>query len=353
MTQSHFAVTYTIKNEAEWLGDALAYHLAIGAYRIYLFFDGTTDGSREIARRFDKVWCRDTVLLSEIPNPPQWINAIAGGLDENMDRRKRLNTYFAATQAADEGIDWIINIDVDELLVADWRAKEIVPGCINAVLEAIPDGVDQVFFRNFEVISRPIARNPFRDSTLFLRPFRVFWFTSKLMSAHRFVPGLGKAVPAVVDLAFKWRLKGAIRSIWPDPFSGRSVTRSYYTGYYDRKSFVRVRAVPRMVFNIHWWQEANNRRVGVWRGALLHYNLPDFQYFLSKYRQRSAGNAYSTNILARVARELPEDVARDYFEREICIGEKELQTLRSVGAAVMIDTPARFLASLTIDGVGG
>ena len=124
MSSGKFALTYTVKNEARLLPSAIEYHIAAGCSRIYVFWDGTTDGSRDLVSKYPCVTARDSIRVEETDDAPKWIKDILVWWDTDMDVRKRINTYYAAKSAAAEGLDWLGGIDPDELVLMS-RDEEI------------------------------------------------------------------------------------------------------------------------------------------------------------------------------------------------------------------------------------
>lgn len=341
---SRFAVVYTIKNEFELLEPALIYHKRLGAEKIYVFFDGTTDDSRLVTIKFPWVSARESVHPSELKEAPEWIQDISHGWSDNMDRRKRVNMFWATCEAISEGIDWIISVDVDELLVANINLAP-QPGDINDLLDKVSPGIDQVFFENVEVVSEFGDGHPFLINKRFMKPLRLFWLMTKCLNFSRRFGYFGEIVPLVTDVIHDLKFAGNLPSRIRDPFTGANVPRGLYLGYWGQKSFVRVKSTSKLNFDVHKWLDVRGRANGIWRGAVLHYDLPNFRHYRNKFQQRPLANSYNAtearNLIARVARALPEEQSRVFFEEEICLGER-LNFLSRAGIILEVDHVEEF-----------
>ncbi len=100
MPSAKFAISYTVKNESRLLPSAIKYHIAAGCSRIYMFWDGTTDGSESLVSEFPNVVARNSIKPDEIDDPPAWIARVVSCWELIMDVRKNINTFYAAKEAA-------------------------------------------------------------------------------------------------------------------------------------------------------------------------------------------------------------------------------------------------------------
>ena len=168
-----FAIAYTVKNEANLLPDAIAYHLQLGCSRIFVFFDGTTDNSPELVRGMSGVVCAESVAPKSLIDPPEWMKLLLPRWEESMDVRKRINTFMAAEQARSEGIEWLISIDPDELLLlGDVQASS--PDDSAKFFSSVAAEIDQILVPNWEAVPVDAGTGrPFVDCTLFLRRFPI------------------------------------------------------------------------------------------------------------------------------------------------------------------------------------
>jgi hypothetical protein len=324
--QNTFAITYTVKNEANLLPDAIAYHLAMGCSRIYVFFDGTTDNSRELIQGIDRVVCADSISPGALTSPPEWVDEIVPRWGESMDVRKRINTLFAADQAKTDGIEWLINIDPDELLILNDQATNSLKNT-EAFFTPISAQVDQILIPNLEAIpTSDGSGKPYIDCTLFLERFPI----TELL--WRFSLGICRKIvsnPKYHAWADYWfyhlRFRGALPRLMKHPVTQESIPAGYFLGYSNHKSFIRTAVARDFKFNIHRWEKVTRKPRNTKKGKLLHYDLPSTEYFCAKFRQRPPAMLvkafYCRYQFAQIARELPFEAARQFFLNNICISD--------------------------------
>jgi hypothetical protein len=344
-----FAITYTVKNEATLLPDAIAYHRELGCSRIYVFFDGTTDNSRELVNDFEWVRCADSIEPQSLNDPPAWIRQILPRWKESMDVRKRINTYMAAQSASDEGIEWLISIDPDELLLLDQQASGPPRRCED-FFAGIAQNVDQILVPNLEAIAvGEGSGRSFVDCTLFLRRFpltELVWrYSSGLV--RRLTPS-PKTHAWYDHWFYRVRFRGALPRLMRHPVTGESIPAGYFLGYSNHKSFIRTRAAKEFLFNVHKWQRIARRPRTIRKGFLLHYDLCNAEYFRAKYRQRQPAMLvkafFCRYMFALIARDLPIETSRQFFLNNICIRDAAtLERLRQRGILTEISGISKYL----------
>ena len=172
MPSVRFAISYTVRNESRILPSAVRYHIAAGCTRIYIYWDGTTDGAELLVAGYPQVIARNSIRPGEIQAPPEWMAKILPWWETDMDVRKIVNTYYAAKSAASEGIEWLGSIDPDELILMG-RNEEIDSDHVLKHLRRVPDDIDQLLLPNLESVpSSAESKNPF--SILHIFPETVF-----------------------------------------------------------------------------------------------------------------------------------------------------------------------------------
>lgn len=317
--QDTWAVTYTVKNEARLLPDALRYYLKLGASRIYVFWDGTTDDTKE---RVDY----DPRIVSAESEPdlgqlscPDWITDILPRWQANMDVRKRINTYKAAAAARAEGITWLISIDPDELLSPD-------PSSPSTPFFTASGTTDQILFPNVEAIGRAgLSRSPFNElvyTTRHLPATNFIWRSVRKLYAMMARP-TPKRMAQFDDVFFATRFTGtSLRSV-VDPRDGAFIPTAYNLGYTSYKSAIRTESFEHFLFNIHKWQKDKRAPTSKVAGQLVHFDLPDAAYFISKFRQRQKAmmvkDFFVRHKLAEIAIDLPVDQATAFYKSSIGI----------------------------------
>jgi hypothetical protein len=323
-----FAIVYTVKNEANMLPDAIAYHLQLGCSRIFVFFDGTTDNSRDLVQELPGVVCADAVDPRLLSNPPAWIRLLLPRWEESMDVRKRINTFVAAQQSQNEGIEWLISIDPDELLILN-DDLTCVPHDCETFFSSVSKDIDQILVPNWEGV--PVGGGtgrPFVDCTLFLRRFPVTEGVWRYSAAviRRVVSN--PKLHAWYDYWFyRMRFMGALPRLMRHPVTNETIPAGYFLGYSNHKAFIRTAAAQKFLFNIHRWQKAQRRPKSIKKGRLLHYDLISVDYFCAKFRQRQPAMMvkafYCRYMFAQIARELSFDAARQFFLKYICVSDSK------------------------------
>ena len=349
MSSGKFAITYTVKNEARLLPSAIEYHIAAGCSRIYIFWDGTTDESRELVAKYPWVVARDSMRVEETADAPQWIKDIVVCWDTDMDVRKRINTWYAAKRAAAEGLDWLGSIDPDELVLMS-RDEEINPDHIAKHLAKVPETVDQVRLPNLESVpTSATSGNPFADCVFFLNRFPV---TEELWRVSRafLIRGLKAPVLAAwYDYVFyQVRFLGAIPRLMRDPKDGSAIPAGYFLGYSNYKSFIRLTRFEEFNFATHGWMKFVREPRSIRLGNVLHFDMLDANYFAAKFRQRQQGIIlkvfYLRYRLAHVARESSDPEVRKFFEEYIAISNPaRIEKLKRRGILSEIHGPSNFM----------
>ena len=155
----------------------LAYHLAVGFERVYLYFDDVDDPAITAARRYEPqaviTLCNETYWKRQrrtnsffTENLSQMALSNSGLSVENFEKgdvqsRQCVVVQEAISLAASAGFDWILHIDIDELWYSPIpSAQRDAP----AVFAAAPDCVQQLVFSNHEAVPQ------YNDSDC--------WFTS-------------------------------------------------------------------------------------------------------------------------------------------------------------------------------
>ena len=355
MVQSNtYAITYTIKNEAQFLQDGVTYHLLNGCKRVYLFFDGTEDNSREIAAGFDgRVVQRNTLPTESQGAVPAWIQRILPSWSDNYDTRKRINTYAAALQAREEGIEWLFTIDADEALLFRAAAAE---GSGDSVefLGRIPAHVHQILMPPHEAVpTGPGTNRPMVDCQYFLNRFPA---TDAAWKTLQVVLRPFLKTPKQRAWLDYWvycvRFRGRFPRLLKHPTTNESIPTGFYLGYWNHKAGIRTAVVDRYGFNTHGWTAKSAPPPSLSRGALLHYDLPNALCYRNKFQQRNAWYTNRTNpfftrhALATIARELPPEAVDAFFLEQLAITDPEqLRSMEAAGIVRKIDCVSRALGS--------
>ena len=163
LLQMKVAIVITAKNEERLLKNNLLYHFAIGVSRAYIYFDGASDGGPDSIENMPNVSIQNSVPVDKY-NDFEYLNKFTSNAKEHHTARQCLNTYDAKLKCKQEGIDWLISIDADELIIVD-KAKPIQIS--ELFLNVTPD-IDLVHFDTKEAVQRRVNyKNVFAEETLY------------------------------------------------------------------------------------------------------------------------------------------------------------------------------------------
>jgi len=340
MTKPRFAFALTVRDEWDLLRYALPYYASQGASRIYLFFDGTSDAALTEAGKFSFVEARDCVDISEVVAPRDWLIQLEPEI--KMDHRKRINTIYAAGQARLAGIEWIISIDPDEIVLPQEGQADLAE-----MLATAPSDVDQLLVPNLELLPMPGSANdnPFATQRLFLRRqdgVALLWRGINTGIRRWFAP---RSLARFENTLYRLTNRGLFPPVLRNPLNGALIYRSLFLGYNNSKAFMRTAVAQEHNFNIHKWQSEGRSLKSVIAGMLLHYDLPSFDYFAKKFRQRPANMqiaAFDTRFqIGEIAREASPGVARSFYETALCCPDQETADhLIRAGIALRVNTVA-------------
>ena len=146
------ATTTTIQAPLEETLAFVSYHLQCGVDRMYLFFDDPEDEAFPVLQDHAQLTC---VLCDDT----HWTNL---GVEDisSVQNRQRANATYAFRWAEEEGIDWVVHIDSDELLRT--------PKPANKYFSMVSSGVDVVLLPVMEAVPQGLQyHHPFRDINLF------------------------------------------------------------------------------------------------------------------------------------------------------------------------------------------
>jgi hypothetical protein len=330
-----FALAYTVKNEARLLPAGIEYHLAAGCSRIYVFWDNTTDDAPELIARYPQVIARNSYRPEELSDAPPWLTKILPWWQTELDVRKIANTYYAALDAARNGIEWLVSIDADELILMN-RAEQLLENHIPKYLGRIPGNVDQLLLPNLESVpASAVSENPFIDCVYFFNRFphtETAWRYSR--AALLRVSRSPRLIAWYDWLFYQIRFGGALHRMMRDPATNQKIPGSYFLGYSSYKSFMRTARAAGFEFATHSWRPYWKRPRNLRTGNILHFDMLDAEYFAAKFRQRlpDRGVFHLRYLLSVVARERSLEQIRQFFENYICIrDQRRITQLRRKG----------------------
>ena len=169
MARVRAAICTTLRNAGPVLDSFVAYHLAIGFERLYLFFDDPSDPDLPRASLHAAVTAipNDARLREHWRSLPQYPEQSAF-IDSEVMARQVLNTEFAMELARPDGFNWLLHIDADELFYSPLQSaaehfeqveRQQLETVVYLNYEAIPER-DEIgdFFREVDLFKVPPAR---------------------------------------------------------------------------------------------------------------------------------------------------------------------------------------------------
>jgi hypothetical protein len=303
------AIVTTLRSPGAPLLSFVDYHLRIGFEHIFLFYEGESDEA--LARICSNP--RVSTIKVDTSLQEEWsalasFRAVRKFLSREVMARQILNAEVAVRRATAAGIQWLLHIDADELLLLG-----DVP--LNEHLTLVTNiGATQVVYANHEAVPESEEiENYFTEVTLF------------------------KANPAVCA-------------------AGR---RELFVAYTSGKAAVRLDTEP-IPHGVHRFRptKGRNRTFRSARNRILHYPSCGFSRFVEKYRILGAfaerwfdqvyiPKAMEFHWLARtLITEGHLDQARQLYRERVMLGQIDEQArefLLETGALLRIKRPSSLL----------
>jgi hypothetical protein len=158
------AIALTLVNADKTLESFIQYHLAIGFEHIFLFFDQPGDAGIETANKYRQVTClvRDTALALRWKTGRLY-KQFAEKL-EQPEARQLLNMEIAIQLALEKQIDWLLQIDIDELFYSP------VQSVAEHFTFLATGQISHITYPNYEAVSHQLEIGDyFREVSLFKR----------------------------------------------------------------------------------------------------------------------------------------------------------------------------------------
>jgi hypothetical protein len=236
----------TVRDERRLLRTNLLFHRHLGIERVYLYDDGSSDGTLDTVRDLGFVSVRPSVSPERFRD--RETDATFLRTDTWATVRQRLNAWAALEEARDDRLDWLLHLDADELVCPDLRHAPA--GQLCEFLTDIPPVVSQVRFTTLEAVQRrAVYQDVFAEETLFKLP------------------------------------QGRITRHIRDPLRGRELRVDGFYGHRAGKSAVRT-GVPARPRSPHVFMAPDGGRLeSQWAGHHLHYYACGASVFADKFRR--------------------------------------------------------------------
>lgn len=308
----YIGAVMTVRNEHDLLRNNILFHRLVGIDRFYIYLDHPTDSSARTVGDLDCV----SINHSRLPN---WLTQQEVSNADHLSRRfhthhtarQLINCHDAVRRAREEGVQWLVSIDPDELISLD--DQFVRARCLADYLSQLPQSVETVTFPANEVLStRNAYQNVFAEEVRFKRrygygeglransgeaPYRPEWHVSPLKGSEytRKVKELDPAFSTCAWLDVENTLIDVpcmMLNLGLDAAEGYELVTDWFIGHVIGKQAFRVSNTIDFR-SLHTVRLSTNGQNHV-QGRLLHYNCYSFAKFLSKFRSfRNHPNSYT------------------------------------------------------------
>lgn len=295
------AMAITVRNEEALLRINLLYHHYLGVDRCYVFSDGTTDDTLEQIQDLPFVRIYDSVPFENYKERPE-IKRFIENLETHFAARQNLHTYLSTKRAREEGMDWILALDTDELAVVD--LKNSYKGQLKDLFQSFSPKIEMVNFPTVEILQRNFEyKNVFAEETL----FKNTGFSKK-------------------------------RHVY-DPIHDRTIKIKGFYGHTRGKSALKL-SVDAVPLDSHDFVSPNNAGLASMNvGTLLHYHCYSYSDFIKKFRNfknhsdryLNGGKVEYQKILWRNMVNSPQfsdEYLRGYYQKWVMFTEEEIRKLK-------------------------
>lgn len=358
----------TVRNEHDLLRNSILFHQFIGIDRFYIYLDAPSDTTAETINDFDFVRIDHSRL-------PRWLvpeeiadaRRLSGRFRTHHTARQLINCHDAIRRARDDGLEWLVSIDPDELILLDDQSVRRM--CLADYLSQLPRSVESVTFPTNEVLSTRIAyRNVFSEEVLFKRRYG---YGECLRPNSLQLPCHPEwAVRSISGNEYFRKAKEVDKVLWASstefaetsfvdvphviltacPNEGPSLVADWFIGHVIGKQAFRIsREIDfRSLHTVRLSSRGLNRICG----RLLHYNCYSFEKFLSKFRSfRGHPNSYTKGSPVDGLKLALRDIVNfrhsstrehlhELFDSKFCFGGRRLAALASLWPESVIVIPS-------------
>jgi hypothetical protein len=319
------AIVTTLRNAASVIDSFLAYHRAIGFAHFFLYFDDPNDPdlARIAAMPGVTALPHDQALREAWKTLPLYAEK-SPFIDSEVMARQVLNVEHAMGLARSQGLDWLLNIDADELFCC------MGVDLAETFAHLSRNGAETGTFFNFEAVPEKLdIADYFRE-----------------VDAFKLQPTLYRGVTAA-----GMRLLRSVPQLQPNIF------HFYGSG----KAAVNLSAPGMRPLGVHFFERvgAPYQSVHSGSGFILHYACCGFEHFWAKYMTlgRFADTWWGKDDIRSLvpfhleARDVvaagSQDAAREFYRRRFAIEDRNVvAALLQHGFLMRITQPRRILESL-------
>lgn len=274
------AITSTVRTSYVNLRMFVNYYLNSGVDKIILFFDDPNDESIERLKCLDKVTCVRCRAESGAPDR------------RNIEQRQLTNASAGLEMARNEGMDWIIHVDADELISVPERN-------VKSYLKRLDTNVDAVRFPTLEAVPNPTGVKHFFED--------VHWFR------------VGNP-----------RVEATARALG----CHNALEYGYFKGHRDGKTATRTRSPVKSIgIHVPIAQDGQGLRVMTSSEAFtLHFDCCTFDEWKLKWLRRCDGTAIALEMRPDRRRQLSDFLAAFHTGSEALL-QKEYIRQRAIPPA--------------------
>ena len=300
------AIVITVKDEERLLQNNFLYHHFIGVDKIYVYFDNSSDGGRKSIENLSFVEVNNSVEVSTYQGI-DFLEKFTSQANEHHTARQCLNTYHASEKCKEQGINWLISLDADELICSSLKSKSD----LKSFFSEINEDIDVVNFRVFEALQdREFFGNVFAEATTFKTQFK---FKNKWERVYKYIE---------------------------NPFLKQPIRYSYWYGQHLGKGAIRI-GEDIISHNVHRYKKKSGGKIVLQdAGYILHYHAYDTTDFIKKFTNfkkhpntfLSGSKVDSLKILLRDVvntLDLSKEELDTYFRNNLLFSAKEIKKLKS------------------------
>ena len=310
------ALISTVKNEEGTILQHLAYHRFLGVTDFFIFLDHSSDGTKDKIAELPSLTLNENLTYEDLlpfnqDKPELDLALIQRFYATHLGMRQILNANMALAMCRQAGIDWLLQLDQDELICL--HKTRVEEGALERFLSSLDEDVGAVSFQNLELVPNRIEAE--------------YAFEGRLFKNH------------AVD---------ASNPDWPksriyNPFTKGMTPAGWFWGHSSGKLALRPN---RNAYFISSHQCQTDGKI-IKAQFLLHYNISTFKQFLNKYRNFAH---YPNRPRARPLRMLLINVVNkggfsdefllDYFREHILYTEEDIELIRRLDERAVVEITA-------------
>ena len=308
----------TAKNEEDMITQNIHYHRFLGVTDFFVFLDHSTDRTKNLLRDIPDLHIFENPAYAELLpynlNKPELdLDLIRRQFPEHNGVRQVLHANMALELCRVERIDWLINLDPDELICLN--TDRVEKDSLKDFFASLDKNVGAVIFRNVEVL-------PTRMEPHYVFEDRLF----KKEQPDENMTGMPKT-----ELF--------------NPYTGARIPAGWFWGHTSGKLAARVLPDSYFALLTHLFHTPGEIKSVDY---LLHYNILSYRQFLNKYRNFQDFPKFTS--LGRPVRPLrtllvelvndghfADDYLADYYRKHILYSSEEIEIIRKEHPSALIE----------------